>query len=448
MVAVLAGGIYLPPDHPDTGMLRQSATMQNPDYAKHRRLVSNGRVPAGAESPPKQIKAWNQIPDGEPWAGGTILPRRVCPPPPKAISGGIADRRSEGAHIEAAVQFTLRDYQKAAVASLLREGDALVVAPCGAGKTAIGIGSIAALGRTTLILVHTLDLQQQWLSRLKTDLIGGFAPDVQVSTIQSLYRMPWPALYEWGKRFGLVILDEAHHAPAMSFSRVLNALPSRWRLGLTATPDRDDGLTPILRWHFGKKPSYTVDHAMLVAGGHLLVPGLHVVNTGWEPADPEANWSAIMAGLVSDPDRNRQISSIVNSEVAEGRQVLVLSDRVAHCEQLAESCAGEALVGRKSISDRNSIMERALKRETMVITATSVADEGLDLPSLDTVVLATPTKALGRLQQRVGRIMRPQEGKQPRIYDLVDGWGPLIHQYKRRKSLYWRLGITQSGQTG
>lgn len=439
--AVIGGGVYLPPGHPDTASVREAATMPNPEYAKHQMLVMRGKIPSGSAKPPRTIQAWSRIPDQDPWAGGTIAPRKIG-----GWSGHYADRQSEGEHADIAISFALRDYQREAISMLKQKCEGVVVAPCGSGKTAIGCGAIAALQRTTLVLVHTIDLREQWMARLKSDLLGAHHPAVQVSTIQSLYRMPWRALYQWGSQFGLVILDEAHHAPAMTFSRVLSALPAKWRLGLTATPDRDDGLSRIIDWHFGSPSLYKVDHQALVAGGHLVTPNLVVVRTEWQPDNPDAHWATIIRCMIEDSARNSRIAGLVANEVSAGRQVLVLSDRVSHCEEIAGMCGGEALVGKKSVKARNAIMARALSRESMVITATSVADEGLDLPSLDTVILATPTKALGRLQQRIGRIMRPKAGKNPRVFDLVDNWGPLLHQYQRRKSLYWRLGIEEQNE--
>ena len=90
---------------------------------------------------------------------------------------------------------------------------------------------------------------------------------------------------------------------------------------------------------------------------------------------------------------------------------------------------------------RAEVLERANNREIQVICATTVADEGLDLPSLDTVVLTTPTKALGRIQQRIGRVMRPHpQKKNPIVIDCVDDNGAMRGLARKRQKLYTKVG--------
>jgi superfamily II DNA or RNA helicase len=113
---------------------------------------------------------------------------------------------------------------------------------------------------------------------------------------------------------------------------------------------------------------------------------------------------------------------------------------------MAEELKGEglraaALVGRVSKTKRAKILEAADKRELDVIFATCLADEGLDLPGLDTVFLTVPTKAMGRIQQRIGRIMRVREGKKtPVVYDLIDNEPFFLAMANKRAKLYRSLG--------
>ena len=103
----------------------------------------------------------------------------------------------------------------------------------------------------------------------------------------------------------------------------------------------------------------------------------------------------------------------------------------------------QALVGKLTKKARAAIIESTQSGETRVLTATTIADEGLDLPTLDTVVLCTPTKAMGRVQQRVGRIMRPSSNKkEPLIIDVVDLPRPLRGLANKRMKLYIKLGCT------
>jgi hypothetical protein len=163
----------------------------------------------------------------------------------------------------------LRDYQSAAVEKLAKVTQGTVVIPCGGGKTRVGMGAITKLRTPTLILVHTLDLAEQWLGELK-DKLGldaGLIGDgeerpapLTVAVIQALVRWEPAKLDAFLGGFGLLILDEAHHVAASTFHSVVDRCPARYRLGLTATPEREDGLTALLDLFMGA-PLVTVTRA-------------------------------------------------------------------------------------------------------------------------------------------------------------------------------------------
>ena len=447
---VRGGGLYLPPGDERIPGIRRILRIRNIAHAKHVSGQARGTIPQYAEAPPEWSYATRTIPGGHRWAGGLIVPRNA----PIDVRATV-DRSSDGDPARARLLAKLRSYQSEALAAWGESDDGTIIAPCGSGKTTMGLAAIAASGRRALILVHTKDLARQWEERISEQLsipgrVGriwdGQNSDGQIviATIQSLIRWPWAALYAWGKRFGLVIMDEAHHAPAETFSAVLGALPARRRLGLTATPDREDGLGGFMYWHMGPR-RYEVEQGALVRSGAVLMPALRLVPTHWQPVDPDASWSAQITELTQDGRRNEILIGAIRSELAEGRQVLVLSDRVGHCEAIADALRGWAITGRLSSKRRKSILQRASAGQIRLIAATSLADEGLDLPGLDSVILATPTRALGKLQQRIGRVMRPAPGKaQPRVIDLRDAWGPLLGQARRRDGLYRRIGMSQS----
>tara|TARA_R110000824_G_scaffold102100_4_gene242278 strand:- start:639 stop:1994 length:1356 start_codon:yes stop_codon:yes gene_type:complete len=449
VVIVRGGGLYLPPGDERIPGLRNLLRVRNAAHARHVSGQARGTIPQYAEAPPEWAYATRAIPAGHKWAGGLIVPRNA----PVDVRPTV-DRSSDGDPIPARLLPKLRPYQAEALAAWGDADDGTIIAPCGAGKTTLGLAAIAATGRRALILVHTKDLARQWEDRVAEQLaipgrVGrvwdGQNSDGQIviATIQTLIRWPWAALYAWGKRFGLVIMDEAHHAPAETFSAVLGALPARRRLGLTATPGREDGLGDFTFWHMGPK-CYEVDQAALVRAGAVLLPSLQLVPTHWQPVDPGASWAAQITELTQDGRRNEILIAAARAELAEGRQVLVLSDRVGHCRKLATELGGESITGKLSARARAAILGRARAGLVRLVAATSLADEGLDLPGLDTVILATPTKALGKLQQRIGRVMRPAPGKaRPRVIDLRDGWGPLLGQARRRDRLYRELGISQ-----
>ena len=177
-----------------------------------------------------------------------------------------------------------------------------------------------------------------------------------------------------------------------------------------------------------------------------MAPRVEQLFTGWEPPKARVDWPVLINKMCKDEDRNDKIINKICELLNADRQVLVLSDRVQHCIDMAEVLAelgysSAALVGTMSKKKRAAVLEAADSGELRVIFATTVADEGLDLPGLDTVILTTPTKAMGRIQQRIGRIMRRADNKkEPVVIDLVDAASSLFHMHKRRSRFYNRIG--------
>lgn len=445
----VAGGLYLPPGHPEIRRVREALQVPNPAYAQWEARSARTRYP-GPE-PEVFLDGGGEIPDG-PWAGGWWAPRHA------PVDVGWAVRKMvcpEASRVGLAPGFKLRPYQGKALEAWLAKQSGTVVAPCGAGKTCIGLGGIARLSTPALVLVHTLDLAKQWIERIGAQLAGasvGLVGDgvrddgqrVTVATLQTLARWGWWDRYEWGKRFGLAIVDEAHHAPAETIAAVLSTMPGQYRLGLTATPTRHDGLTDLVYWSCGPE-AYRIEARDLQRAGAVLVPRVRWVATGYEPIDTE-HAAKRMGALVADPERNSEIVRLAREAVKGGRSVLVLSERVDHCRKLAtaigrDGTACDVLVGEVGTRDRADLLDRMRAGTLRCVTATTVADEGLDVPALDTVILATPTGNVPRVEQRIGRALRPADGKaQPEVVDLVDRWGPWEGYAWRRWRLYRDMG--------
>jgi len=450
---VIAGGILYPPREAEYGQAisRQNAVPNKAHAQWVSRVEKAGPYKAGPE-PPEVLTCGGEIPDG-PWEGGWWLPRYMIPhgDARSMVSLPIAP------HTE--LQITLRDYQREALAAWVANGGSgTVVAQCGAGKTCIGIAAISRLTTPALVLVHTLDLATQWIERVQTQLkdctvglVGaGKREDdarVVVATLQTLARWSWVERCRWGRRFGLVIQDEVHHAPARTFSEVLSSMPARYRMGLTATPHREDGLSDWVVWSCGPIVA-EIDNRRLEEVGATMRPKISRIKTYWQPPRDAETYAALITSCCEDEDRNQVLLDVIAGQISLGRITLMLSDRVKHCRHIAAqlnarhgegTCA--ALVGTVSKKRRGEILEAARAGTLKAITATTIADEGLDVPSLDTVVLGCPSRHLGRIQQRIGRALRPSPGKgQPMVIDVCDPWGPAMGYAKRRASLYKRLG--------
>ena len=359
----------------------------------------------------------------------------------------ISYRPSAGAIKLSELQCEMRPYQKQALQSAAGGKSGLIVAPCGSGKTTIGVALGATIDTNVLILVPSLDLAKQWYDRIRQ-----LAPEQDVhirtsrnplckrwtiATLQSMDRLKWDERWEIGKRHGLVIVDECHRIAARTFSAVMASLPSAQRIGLSATPTRADGLTAWIHQMLGSTLHQI--HPEELSGTVLLEPEVHQVRYKSDLTNEQGHcYTRLINKVLKDDRRNSLICELVKAD----RSVLVLSDRIEHCHKLAEQIDGaEVFVGSMSKKNRTDLIERARTGALRVICATTVADEGLDIPRLDTVILASPSKNLERITQRIGRILRPHpDKKKPRVYDIVDSFGPFQGYAKKRANLYKKRG--------
>ena len=364
----------------------------------------------------------------------------------------------DGAHIGAVPGFALRGYQREALAAWWKHKAGIIVAPCGAGKTAIGLTAVLHLDTPALVLVHTGDLLRQWKERAEAlgievkTISEGNGPQrarLVIATMQTLALWPFWQLAEWGAGFGLVVVDEAHHVPCATLTDVLYELPGRYRLGLTATPTRADGLTPILLGHMGPIRA-EVSREALAEAGAIIVPRVERIATAWEP-DAETDYVQMVTDATEDDARNIQIADLAATVVKAGRHVLIQTERVEHARALSRLIGDRHGLGSVAVYGALGAKARALALSQVasgacpILIATQLADEGLDLPVLDTLILGVPQRNAARLEQRVGRIARPAPGKVDAIvYDLLDGGLAARLQWARLK-VYRMMGCTVSG---
>jgi len=352
----------------------------------------------------------------------------------------------------------LRDYQAAAVDLLVRATQGVFVLATGAGKTRAALGAVARLRTPTLVLVGSRDLAAQWREQVvavlgqPAGLIAGGVHDPQpitVAVVQALCRWPEHEVEAFLAGFGLLIVDEAHHTPVDLFRRIVDRCPAKYRLGLTATPEREDGLGPLVELFLG--PTLVeVSHAELAAAGHLLVPTIRVLETGFDyPYTGARDWAPMLDALVTDGRRNRQIVATVATEARAGQSCLVLSGRKDHCALLVDALGAAGVHAAALTSDvpkqrRVHLLAEARAGRLPVLVATSLADEGLDLPILSRVFLTYPSKAQGRTIQRLGRILRPHPAKKDAVViDVVDARVSVLrrHAAARRRAYARVLGI-------
>lgn len=346
----------------------------------------------------------------------------------------------------------LRDYQEYAVKALLKSRQGGVVAPCGAGKTMILLEAMARIGQPTLWVTHTLELAEQVIKRacevldLTEDEIGRIyggqmtiGERFTVALVQSLSKVDMDAIRY---KFGAILVDEAHHMAATTFFHPVGQFPAMYRLWASATPERSDGLTEMV--FAGAGPIlYEIEQDTVPT----ITPRLEVIETDFDMHDEE--YTKLIGGLIRDDRRNKLIvQTIVNHAL--GHYSLVLSDRIEHLEILHQlihhalpNLRVELFTGSLPKVQRRELMERIQRKEVDLILATQLAREGLDITHLDRLFLATPKRAAGAVQQEVGRVMRPEAGKEDAVvFDFWDSRSPILKaQFWKRREVYRKLGM-------
>jgi superfamily II DNA or RNA helicase len=378
-------------------------------------------------------------------SGSMYIPRFYGDP-------AVTDRRVEPVPANITFVGKLRDATRqneafAAGVNAFREvGGGVLSLPPGFGKTTMALAYAAHLKVRTMIIVHKEFLANQWKDRIRQFCPGATIGRVQQDTfdvecdfviamIQTLCsRENDPKAFD---SIGLVIVDEAHHIGAAAFSQTMFKLCPRYALGLTATPERKDGLTNILYWFLGpeffgvKRENQKTTQVETVFFDDPL----------FREAPPVSRFGKInMAGMVTQlteiDARNDKILDLVRG-LDPSRRVLLLSDRREHCFWLRNHIEGAAVyLGGMSEKD----LDEASKHRVIVATY-SMAQEGLDIPVLDTLVMTTPHSDV---TQAVGRIMRETPGKvnAPLIIDIVDRWSVFNSMYRKRCVIYKASGFS------
>lgn len=362
----------------------------------------------------------------------------------------IIDQRRRLPEVDFNFQGRLRSYQKEAVAEILRKHSGVLVAGTGSGKTVMALGAIAQRRQPVLIIVHSRELMYQWEERarqflgIRAGLIGDSKFDIQPLSI-AIVNTVRKKLDELIPCFGHLVVDECHRVPATLFTEVVRRFDAFYMLGLSATAyRREDGLTRLIYLFMGAR-SHEVDARKLAACGAVLKPEFVQRPTGFQYVF-RGNYQALLSSLTRNEARNEQIAADIHAETMETEgTILVVSDRIAHCQKLAELLAksglqARVLTGKLSASERSAIVEALHRGEVRVLISTlQLVGEGFDAAGLSTLFLTTPIKFTGRLWQVIGRILRPSAGKKPKVIDYVDGQvGVLRNSAGIRRRAYLR----------
>lgn len=452
--------------------IKKALTVKNPDYLTAIRLGhSTWHIEENLV-----LAAEDMRPDGTYTVTFPREARRVLDDLIKKSGAVIVDNRLKLPPVQFnAPAVENRDYQARAINLAALVGSGVEEVPCGGGKTNIAMGIVHRLQQPTLWLTHKKDLLEQSMDRAIA-LLGLDGGDVGTitegrvelggkmtfATVQTLAAVSYEAMQYIAGRFGLVIVDECHHlfqtpAQVTMFAKVVNALPAYYRIGITATANRSDGLEATMHWLLGPK-IFSQPYDGL--SDWIMLPEVKRLNTAYEYIQPDGvmfSYAGLIADMTENEERNAFLLNTIKA-LAPVSHMLVLSNRVEHVENLT-AWLGELVPeykprmvhGGTKMPERKAIYEGVKKGVCRILVSTyELAKEGLDLPVLDTLVLATPARDETLIKQAVGRIMRTAEGKKnATVVDIVDKKIKTCKgQWYSRRRVYneMKLKITEVGK--
>ena len=337
----------------------------------------------------------------------------------------------------------LRDYQKGDVEEIIKHQEGIIKLGTGYGKTYIALKVIETLLRAgacggSLIVVPRIDIFTQFKGAIEKHFREGtlgvirgrttrLAP-ITLTTVQTLQRrIKDSSLSSLRDQFGIVIFDEAHQAVPRKTRQVVEAFNAKYLYGLTATPERTDGQGEAIKFIFGP---IIIDKELPRKNPQVkLCPFVSSIPMSHE-------YARIIKCQTEHQGRNSFIAEVVSQSVSEGRKVLCLTKRVAHYEKIAlllkeKGVAVVSLTSGGTTKQRESALEivRSSSSSASVICGTfSLLSVGVDIPYLDTLVIAGDLKSSVLTKQSVGRILRILQGKaEPLIIDIWDRGNKILN---------------------
>lgn len=364
----------------------------------------------------------------------------------------------------------IKPHQKTAydktVKHLKTVGGGVLSLPCGYGKTVIALKIICTLKTKTIVVVNKEFLMDQWIER-----INQFIPDARIGIIQrdrtevencniiiamihSLSQRDYTA--DTFKDIKFAIVDEVHHASARMFSKSLQKITCQYQLGLSATPNRKDGLSYVFYYYLGD-----LFHSEKRSGSNqVIIKQIEIASnsTNYEivyntiRGKQFKNSGAMLKQICDFEIRNKLILEIIKNLAKDHRRkILILSDRREHIEYFCHTLLPAASIrndlgkfvtyglyyGKSSGTrkqDHKKMLETTGKCD-LVLGTCAMASEALDIPSLNTLIMATPMKDV---EQASGRILRKfHKDLNPLIIDLVDDFGNFKTTWAKERVKYF-----------
>jgi superfamily II DNA or RNA helicase len=347
-----------------------------------------------------------------------------------------------------------------------KAGEGLICVPCGKGKTFMALAIAARLGGRFLIVVDKEFFLEQWRAEinrffpgLRVGVLQGDRCetatdkyDCTIVMIQSILSRKYSC--DIFSEYRLSIWDEAHHLGAECFSRSMSIIQTKYTLGLSATPEREDGLSCIFKYFLGDFVYYEknreADDEVIVRTINYKSNDISYKN---EPTDyrGEVIMARLLSQIVEHEDRTQMIVEVAKEVINKDndRLLLILSERKSMLERIEELLKNNNniktgwYVGGMKSSER----ENTVKNANIILATYAMSSEGFNHPGLSACILASPRK---KVEQSVGRILRQRKNERkyaPLIIDIVDMHGIYQGQYKKREKFYNECGYKILKQT-
>jgi superfamily II DNA or RNA helicase len=347
-----------------------------------------------------------------------------------------------------APSFTLRENQEQAVQAMLEKGGLINAKPSW-GKTIAALGLAHKLGRKTLVVTTTTTIRDMWVNEIRehfgfeAGIMGSgklnTEPPIVVGNIATIRNK----IDKYTNEFGLVIVDEVHRSPAKTFTDTLNKVKARYRVGLSGTLERKDGLHCVLPDYFGTEVFVAKDE-------NRLVPEIHMYKTGIElSANEFIPWANVITKVMTNPTYQRLVIELAKQYARQGYKVLVLCDRVELLEVgwTATQDNSVIITGKVSgIEERQKILDAINDYESgadILWGTQSIFSEGVSAKELSCVILASPINNEPLLDQIIGRVQRKSSEKKktpPIVVDLGFVGGTGNNQRNKRTKFYIEKG--------
>ena len=396
--------------------IKQALTLANPQYFKMQKMGKANRWMKPTVTYYKEIDDDLIVSRGLRERLEAYLKINIPPPEPVTLHA-----------FTLIAPIVLRNYQKDALDIVLKHREGIIHADTGWGKSILALALANELWLRTLIIVPRLDLKRAFEADIEKYF--GKTENIKVETVQYLQRHKPDKPDE----YGLVIADECHLQFPLKSRAVFESYVAPYKYGLTATPRRgDDGQTEALKFIFGN----------IIYRGVVprAKPQVKIIN--YQDKIYVQDYHLMIDDQVNDPERNEMIAEIIREEIKKNRKVLVITKRVAHYQALAALVKHDGQFELHSKDKGRSKLLASLRSGEQAFSilygSMSLVGTGVDIPSLDTLIIAGDLKSDIMQEQGCGRIQRLFEGKPtPLIIDVNDCLNPILRRQGRLRQKFY-----------